>query len=318
MKQAVAVVVAVIAVIGGVIFFISRVADVSDLDAPQKQATEKERTEEWERDAIAAFGGADLTQGVIDMVEGARQWQTGERPTEQFKTELDRQHNRFSDAMVRIDRLPEFPFDDRVDDMYRDAADMYLQTVRVYQAMIATEAGDVRTQHDLLARRIRIMGDRLFDRARELVKPTLHEAPNPDVDVRLPEEVPNWVEEGIAPGPPLDDPPPAPSGQPTLRQPTRPEQPRDDWLKAVKALDLPPALLTGDLRANARALTAAAEKLRATPDPEGGREEGARIRLSLLIEADAPRAAQLGLDAVARRLAIIADRLWSGPGLPQR
>ena len=309
---------AVIAIVGGVIFGISRVADVSDLDAQDKAATEKQRTEAWEEEALAAFGGPDLTQGVLDMVEGSRLWLAGERPTEQFKTELERQHNRFLDVIVRLDELREFPYDERVDDMYRDAADMYLQTVRVYQAMITTPPGDVRTQHDLLARRVRILGDRVFDRARELIKPTLHEEANPDVDIRLPEEVPNWVEEGIAPGPPLDDPPPAPSGEPTLRRPTRPQQPRDDWLAALEALDLPPALLTGDLRANARALIAAAEQLRTIPDPEGDREEGARIRLSLLIEADAARAGQLELNEVARRLAIIADRLWSGPGLPQR
>lgn len=309
MKQAIVVVVAVLAVVGGVVFGISRVADVSDLDAADKAATEKERTEAWEAEAVAAFGGNDLTTGVVDMVDGAREWLAGERPTEQFSAELDRRRNQMLDVGDRMEALRPFPYDKRVNGLYRDAAALYLQTVLVYQAMVAQPAGDVRTQHDLLARRIRILGDRVFDRGRELVKRTLHEAPSPDVDMRLPEEVPNWVEEGIAAGPPLDSPPPPPSGQPTLREPTRPQQPRADWLAAVKAIGAP---------ADAKALIDAAERLRAVPDPKGDREEGARIRLSLLVDADAQRAAQLQLADVSRALARVADHLWDAPGLPPR
>lgn len=309
MKQAILVVVAVIAVVGGAIFGISRVADVSDLDAPDKAATEKERTEEWEAEATAAFGGNDLTTGVVDMVDGAREWLAGERPTEQFKAELDRRRNQMLDVVARLDDLREFPYDERVNSLYRDAADLYLQTVLVYQAMVDQPAADLRTQLDLLARRVRILGDRVFDRGHELVKPTLHERANPDVDIRLPQEVPNWVEEGIAAGPPLDAAPPPPSGQPTLREPTRPQQPRPGWLKAVKAIGDP---------TDAKALIDAAERLRAVPDPQGDREEGARIRLSLLLDADALRAAQLQLPDVSRALARVADHLWQADGLPPR
>jgi hypothetical protein len=309
MKQAILVVVAVIAAVGGAIFGISRVADVSDLDAPDRAATEKERTEEWETDAIAAFGGPDLTSGVVEMMEGAREWLAGERPTEQFRIELDRLRNRFLDVATRLDDLRPFPYDERVNGLYRDAADLYLQVVQLYQGMLAMPPADERTQVDLLARRIRILGDRVFDRGHELVKPTLHESANPDVDIRLPEEVPNWVEEGIVAGPPLEPPPPPPSGEPTLRQATRPQQPRPEWLKAVKAIGAP---------TEAKALIDAAERLRGVPDPRGDREEGARIRLSLLLDADAAYAARLQLADVSRALARVADHLWQADGLPPR
>lgn len=311
MKQAILVVVAVIAVVGGVIFGISRVADVSDLDAADKAAEDKKEAEAWEEEAVGAFGGPDLTSGVVEMMDGAREWLAGERPTEQFKGELDRRRNQFLDVVARLDDLRQFPHDKRVNGLYRDAADLYLQVVRVYQAMVDTPPGDVRTQLDLLARRVRILGDRVFDRGRALILPSLDEPASPDVDMRLPEEVPNWVEEGIAAGPPLDVPPPPPSGEPTLRQPTRPQQPRADWLKAVRGLGL-------TATSEAEVLIDAAERLRSVPDPNGDREEGARIRLSLLLDADALRAAQLQLPDVSRRLAAAADRLWQAPGLPSR
>jgi hypothetical protein len=184
--------------------------------------------------------------------------------------------------------------------------------------MVPTPAGDLRTQLDLLARRVRALADRVFDRGHALVKPKLGEKDdNPDVDIRLPEEVPNWVADGLAPGPPLDDPPPPPSTEPQLRQPTRADQPRDQWIAVLKALDLPPPSLDNP-QATARSLIAAVEKLRTTPDPKGDREESARIRLSLLIDADAARSAQAGLAEIGRRLLIVADQLWTGPGLPAR
>ena len=313
MKQAIAVVVGVLAVVGGVVFGISRVADVSPLD-PTTTTTTIPPAQEWDRDANGAFGGTDLTQNIIEMVKGAREWTEGKRPTEQFTAELDKRHNQFLDIKDRLNRLRDYPFDPRV-------KPLYLEVVNVYRAMLTTPPGDMRTQLDLLARRLRALGDRVFDRGRELVKPKLGEKPNPDVDIRLPEEVPNWVADGLAPGPPLDDPPPAASEEPQLRQPTRPDGPRSEWLSALSALGLPPPSVEGDaaaLRDRARALVAAVERLRTTPDPEDDREEGARIRLSLLVDADAARAAQAGLVDIARRLLVVGDRLWSGPGLPAR
>jgi hypothetical protein len=320
-KQAIAIVAAVVAVIGGVVFGISRIADVSPLDeqgttttgVPKDQAAAKE----WEADANAAFGGTDITAQVQDMVRGAREWQEGTRPIEQFQAELDQHHTQFAEDKGRLESLRPFPFDKRVNGLYLDSVQLYIETANAYKAMAATPPGDMRTQLDLLARRVRALADRVFDRGHALVAPKLGDKPNPDVDIRLPEEVPNWVAEGLAPGPPLDDKPPAPSEEPQLRKPTRPDQPRDDWLAGLRALDLPPPGLDNP-QAQARALVAAAERLRDVPDPKGDREEGARIRLSLLVQADGARAVQAGLVDLGRRLFIVGDRLWSGPGLPAR
>jgi hypothetical protein len=190
---------------------------------------------------------------------------------------------------------------------------------------MAGSAG-ARTQLDLLARRVRLLGDRIFDRGQALIDPHLHDPSTPSaVDIRKPEEVPDWVAEGLAAGPPLDAAPPPKSSQPQLRQATRPQQPRADWLKAVAAAaapsadDVRAAIAAGDparLADLATRLVAATEKLRNVPDPKGDREESARLRLSLLVEADAARAAQLAAVIDAPALSDIArDILAAGEAL---
>jgi hypothetical protein len=331
MKQAIAIVVGVVLVVGGAIFAISRVADVSSLDSGNSgKDTDAEKARAWDADANAAFGGTDLTQGVVDMVAGAREWQAGERPIEQYKADLEVRRNRFQDTVARLDDLRPYPFDKRVNNLYQASAQLYLQTVEVYRGLVDTPPGDVRTQTDLLARRVRALADRVFDRGHELVKPKLDEETSPDVDIRLPEEVPDWVADGMAAGPPLEPAPPPPvdpNAEPQLRKPIRPDQPRKDWLAALRRLDIPSpketmaAIASHDdaaLASHARRLVAAAESLRTTPDPQDDREESARIRLSLLVDADAARAGQLRLDAVARRMLQVGHRLWVGEGLPRR
>ena len=181
--------------------------------------------------------------------------------------------------------------------------------MRVYEAALQTPPGDLRGQLDLLARRVRELGDRVFDRGRL----DLGVAPKrtPDVVVNEPEEVPIWTAEGLAAGPPLDDPPPARADTPPLRAETRPEQSRARWERDVRAATAPSttslraAIQLEDadaLRDLARRFVAAAEYLRDKPDPRGGREESARLRLSWLVAADAARSAQAGLEPVAERL----------------
>jgi hypothetical protein len=199
----------------------------------------------------------------------------------------------------------------------------------VYRAAVITPPGDARTQLDVLARRIRELGDRIYDRGTAAMAPFVHDDPLKDVDVRLPEEVPKWAEEGMAPGPPLDDPPPAASDSPPLRAKTRAEQPASAWAAAVRSAEAPPAAelaaaIDGGnsdaLRNMARSYIDAAERLRSTPDPRGQREKSAITRLALLVAADGARAAQAStmvdgdaadaLRNVGRRLALIADHVW--------
>lgn len=305
MKQAIAVVAGVLLVVGALIYGISRTADVSPLDPPTPEE-ERDTAQAWESEAIGAFGGVDLTNRVLSMVEGARKWLAGEQPTDEYRTELADREVQFGEVRDRLAELRGYPYDDRVVGLYRQSAELYAQVVEIYQAMVETPPGDGRTQLDLHARRVRILADRVFDRGHALVKPKLNEPERPDVDVRLPVEVPVWVEEGIAPGPPIADVPGTPTKAPQLRERTRPRQDRDDWLEAVDR-----ALPEDRAGAAATVVEAAARQIWRLPDPDGDREESARAALSLLIDAEGARAAQLGMPDVAAALHRVAPRVWS-------
>jgi hypothetical protein len=84
-----------------------------------------------------------------------------------------------------------------------------------------------------------------------------------------------------------------------------------------------------ELRDLSRRLVAAAEALRRRPDPVADREGGVIVRLGLLVDADAARAAQAArvlpagverdnLTLVAERLALVSDGLWAADLPPRR
>jgi len=302
-KRALAIVGAV-AIVGGAAVW--ALAPSGGDDEPDAQA--------WDRKAQAAF--AELVREVPDLVVGAREWLAGGRAP-------DRTRERVTHLATPR------PFA-AVHDLYERSAQLYVEVARVYRVAVASPASELRSQLDLLARRVRELGDRVFDRGRALL--SLDDpAPGGLVQVHRPEEVPIWPDEGLAAGPPLEDPPPPPAGLPPLRRETRPEEAPAEWRHAVRTAGVPAVSALalaiggrdgGQLRQLSRQLVAAAERLRDQPDPRGDREKGARVRLSLLVSADAARTAQAAalladpvladrLDRVARRLALVGDGLWA-------
>ncbi|HZQ83222.1 MAG TPA: hypothetical protein VFA83_00210 [Acidimicrobiales bacterium] len=285
---------------------------------------ERAASKAWSADAQAAFGGAGIAQRVTDLVNGAHDWLAGTLAQDEFKARLDDDVAAFAAAQEALGKLRPYPYDKRVNDIFGRTAALYLDSVRVYEAALAVPTGEVRTQYDLLARRLRLLGDRVFDRGQTLIDAHLYEAPSPAVEIRKPEEVPNWVAEGLAPGPPLDAAPPPPASEPMLRQASRPQQPRTGWLKAVAATNAPTSIDViaaldsqdpGRLATLATRLVAAAEKLRNVPDPKGDREESARYRLGLLVFADAARTDQLSTAMlnIAQDVALTGTYLTTPP-----
>lgn len=251
-------------------------------------------------EARAGDAFAPLGRSFLALPEKARRWLAGELTDEDYGQELRLARQDAAQALADVSALPAHP-----------ARAFYLATATLYLVHVDTHAASIRHEHReqvaLLARRLRELADRIFDRGHVLVDPDAFEGGD-DVTINLPEEVPDWVAEGLAPGPPLEpSPPPPPADTPPLRQATRPVQPEADWLAAVAAAGAPDELdLGGDVAAQARAYVAAAEALRDEPDPDvdGGRERSAILRLGWLVKADAARAQQLGLDGIAQ---IIAD-----------
>ena len=287
----------------------------------------------WEEGASAAF--QPLTGSAFELPRQAREWLDGTRTDDEFRADVTAAFAdvlRVRDAVAALDELAPAPL---ADDLYEASALLYVEYVRLDLVALDLEPGDVRDQTVLAARRVRILADRVFDRGRALMAPLLDEAPDPNVEVNLPRESPDWVAEGVAAGPPLAAPPPEPDGPPPLLEEERPTQPRADWTAAVAAVPIPPAgevagsieaVAGGRLGTVAQQLDDAVRALEPIPDPEGGREDATRARLALLVHEEAARAAQLGsvtdgderLDRIARRLALVGDDLWATTGLLAR
>jgi hypothetical protein len=273
----------------------------------------------WSDDARTAYEPLDVA--ALQLPTRTRAWLAGERTAEEFTADLAIAIGEVELVADRVAALRAFPPDARVAPLYRWSAQLYVEYVHLLQAALAAPDPALRGQLELAARRVRVLADRIFDRGQARVEPFLHEKPNPDVVINLPPEVPDWVVEGLAAGPPLDDPPPPRSDTPALREEHRPTQPRAAWAAAVGAAGAPAtdelaaAIEAGDsvrLRDLGRRFDTVARALAAVADPEGrhGREDAAQLRLALLVDAEAARAAQAGQPDVARQLADIAGAVY--------
>ena len=312
------------------------------------QQLERDTATTWEDDAEAAMDLASVQQAIKQLLETLEGFRKGTIPGGDAGAVLDLSRDRFVEARDAAGALRTFPFAPSVGPLYQRGLSIYADAEQVWRVVVTLPPGDLRDQADRTAKRLKVLADRTFDRGRVLVSPHGFLPDTPDVTVILPEEVPDWVAEGLAAGPPLDPtPPPAPPGRAPDRRDTRPTQPRAAWLAVagqagIPSLDPLLAALAADpgsldpaaLGGFARLAGAAAERLRPVPDPdtpgvEGstGREDSARSRIALLLDAEAGRILQLAaldaaaarptLVAAARRILVAADALWL-PDLPAR
>lgn len=259
---------------------------------------------DWDDLAEQAF--APLTSSAFELPAVARRWLGGDLDDAEFRSKLESALDDATTTRDRVRALPPAP----AKELYVVAGELHVQHLRIHLASMEFARGPQREQVALLARRVRTLGDRVFDRGRRIVDPGFG-GHQPGVQINLPEDVPNWVAEGMAVGPPFEVEPGPAAPTPLLREQSRPTQPEADWLAAVRDAAAPTTVdFDGDLAAQARAYVAAAEALRGTPDPDipGGRERSATLRLRWLIKADAARAAQAGLLDIAHAI----DRIEIG------
>jgi hypothetical protein len=279
-----------------------------------------------------------------ELVQAAQPWAAGTKPNDEFAGDVRRIAPEFVKAREAVAAVPPLKEAREARDVFAASARLFVEYTEVYLAAVEPGAEGMRESFDLVARRLRTLGDRIYDRARHDVDPSRDQPQGEDVEVRLPEEVPNWVAEGIAAGPPLADPPPPPPSDPPVRQQRRPTQSEKKWLAQVRKAAIPSAerlgkaIRDGDpaaLRSLAERYDAASVALKKAADPPKGRDRAALVRLRLLVYAEASRVAQAAavvpspaaaprLAASARRLAVIADDLedpdLSGPrsGFPEK
>src|SRR2546421_4891440 len=248
----------------------------------------------WQTRVDDAF--KPLAEDLQSVVSEAADWTAGKNPTDTFSADLERHWSRLAAARDQIAALPPFKPARVAHKDYVACANLYLEMARVYRSAVEPGAEPLKVQLDLLARRLRTLADRIYDRGRVAVDPSAADlGPAPGVEVQLPSEVPDWAAEGLAAGPPLETGPPPPGTFPT-RQQRRAEEPTSAWIERVRALGVPRAselagaIEAGDateLGALARRFSEVTAALRRAPDPAGGRQRGARAGLDLLVYGEA-------------------------------
>jgi len=304
--------------------------------------TASEEATAFQKETDDAF--RPLGEAIKIFLPKAQDFETGKLTPGDFKGAIDTALPEFIKARDAVAALGSYKKKPVINRYFVEAADLYVETARIYNVAVDPAAEALRAQLNTAARRVRTLGDRIYDRARVVIDPTFYAATSQDVEIRPPTEVPDWVAEGMAAGPPLAAEPGPAAGTPPVREPTcgdgvtppcRAEQSKKQWESRVKkagfpqasevvqALDAAAAPRLGELAATYETKT---RMLMAGADPKGDRERAAAVGLGLLTNGEAARlgqaAAQLPpgdvrnrLLAVARRALVVGDDLLqAGPG----
>ncbi|HET9772876.1 MAG TPA: hypothetical protein VFS16_18410 [Acidimicrobiia bacterium] len=287
-----------------------------------------------------------LGDAIKVFLPRAQEFEAGKVTPADFKANVDLALPEFFKARDAVAKIAPYQPDPAVNRYFVDAAQLYVEVARIYDVAVDPVSEPLRGQLTQAARRLRTLGDRIYDRGRVVLDPTFYAPPSADVELRPPTEVPDWVAEGMAAGPPLADPPGPAAEVPPIREatcaedvapPCRKEESKKKWEGRVKDADLPQpaevaraldeenAVRLGELAA---AYESGTRTLRAAPDPKGNRERAAVVALALLTDGEAARLGQVAsmlppgearnrLLAVARRTLVVGDGLLD-PGLGLR
>ena len=268
----------------------------SDADRDTGPTSAEAEAQAWETDAEKAV--EPLVDALPPYVEAASAWTNAGRPMGDggFVNAVALFVAKASSADRRVAELSPGP--ERAGDLLRTALGLYIAAGQAHTAAAGTGPSDLRAESDLLATRLRTLGDRVYDRSVNAARaaggePLLFEDVGPDVRLNMPPAVPDWNELGVAPGSVLPTGGAGAGGSPPTGR------------------EVEQAVTAGDVRALGRL---AGQLVAATPHLPPGEvpdESTARLGLGLLVLADACRAAQLaallpnvdGLDAIATDLA---------------
>jgi hypothetical protein len=268
----------------------------------------------------------------------AQDFEAGKVTPPDFKAAVDVALPEFVKARDAVAKVESYKPAPAVNRYFVDAADLYVEVARIYGVAADPASDPLRAQLNVSARRLRTLGDRIYDRGRVVLDPTFYPASSQDVELRPPTEVPDWVAEGMAGGPPLSAAPGPPASSPPIREatcakrvaaPCRAEESQSQWESRVKngafpqPADVVAALDAADatkLGALAAAYESKTRTLREEPDPKGHRERAAVVELGLLTDGEAARLGQAAallpagdartrLLTVARRTVVVGDGL---------
>lgn len=254
--------------------------------------------EAWNTELESAL--QPLGEAIPQLSDAVRSWDSGELADAALIAVLDELEPLFAGVRSAVASLPAHPEDELAAPLVEQMGRLYVLAVDAHRSAVAASDEATATQYDRLGRRLRVLGDRVFDRARERTAVAFD--PGEGVELRLPAQIPDWTRLGLAVGPPLEPRDANVDKLPLQREEERRSQPAAAWEDRVEDLGTPTtqrvgrALEAGDpgeLAQLARELVAAAEALRSIPVPDGDPGRADRLALAWLVRSDAVRAAQL-------------------------
>ena len=326
-----------------------------DGDSASPSASSSTTTVTASKEAQAFQGKVDeafkaLGDAIKVFLPKAQEFEAGKVTPADFKGSVDLALPEFVKSRDAVAALEKYQKDPVINGYFVDAADLYVEVARIYGVAVDPAADALRAQLNIAAKRLRTLGDRVYDRGRFVLDPSFYAPSSQEVELRPPTEVPDWVAEGMAPGPPLAETPGPPAATPPVRvvtcgkgvpEPCRAEETAKKWESRVKAAGFPQppdvvrALEAGDpakLAELAAGYETKTRTLMAGADPKGDRERAAVTGLGLLTDGEAARLGQIAallppgdprsrLLAVARRVLVAGDdlleaKLFQRSGLP--
>ena len=282
-----------------------------------------------------------LASALVQLLQTADDWQEGQASASSVAEAVQMSMPSFAAALHRLASLSGSSTAPSAKTDAIAAIDLYVAAFRLEWSATKLPVGALQQQLQLSFERIRELGDAVYDLATTIANggtPTPLPPGTPNI---RPADVPSWDALGLAAGPPLEtDAPPAAMSTPPTYQVNRPQQPMRGWLRDVATSGIPPPAAVhnevksahpGTLRETADATQGAVNALDGEADPDRLRSASTQTRLTLLVEAEALRAAEaarltphaasqaeLQLEGVAKTLATISDSLWDTAVLGHR
>jgi hypothetical protein len=279
----------------------------------------------WQRAALADF--AEVKTVLPTFVQAVDQWASGSASPADIARQGELSARAFIDARDALAERAPFPSAPLALANYRAAADLYVASARITAQANAVPAGPLKTQTALVVRRLRLLGDRIFDQATAALRPYLPDGGTDPVSLTGLAEVPNWAKIGLGAGPPLASKTAAPEEPAAAKAAPSPAD-FDAWAAAVRSAGIPGgdtearAIERGSvavLQALAGQFATAANELAAPPTPDADHLAAVRLQLGMLIQSEAMRVAQVSkladpggenLQTAARSLAALGDLMW--------
>ena len=161
-----------------------------------------------------------LGDAIKIFLPKAQEFEAGKVTPADFKGAVEVALPEFVKSRDAVAALEPYKPEPAINAYFLDAAELYVETARVYGVAVDPVADGLRGQLNIAAKRLRTLGDRIYDRGRTVLDPGFYAPSSAEVEIRPPTEVPDWVAEGMAAGPPLAETPGPPAPTPPVRQPT--------------------------------------------------------------------------------------------------